>query len=469
MVLSENRRVALAPPNQPPNESYASLRSTSAHLLAWILSVLYLLQKKNKKSSDFFKKIGYDKNQGKGYSMKKAVKFACYALFFGVLSVYRTACADSDFESWKKKFYQEAYRAGISAHVLDQTVPRMQLLERVIRLDTDKPKYLPNFYDYTGARITDNRVQKGREMMQKYPTWLGRVEQKYGVPREYLVAFWGMETNYGGYKGKVNMLDSLASLAYHPRRQRFFTNELIAYLKIIEHEPTVAPALGSWDGGFGHFQFMPTTFLAYAVDGDGNGRRDIVNNIPDAFSSAANYLASMGWNKNEPWGREVIVPENFPTQHLHQHTKKTVADWYSLGVQPRHITAFPAAEQNTMAELHMPMGIHGPVFLAYPNFRIIMRWNKSELYAFAVGLLADSLRHQIPCPKPPPEFQPLETEYIICMQDALRAQGYLSAGSDGRVGPKTRQALRRFQLENDLFPDGYPNIKLIEKLGCYNK
>ena len=231
--------------------------------------------------------------------MKNLLKSICYYIF-GLVAFCTPAFADSDFDTWKKEFYQEALKAGISRKVLDKTVPRMKLLERVIQLDTQKPEYVSNFYDYTNRRLTPTRIETGRQMAHKYKTWLARVEEKYGIPKEYLLALWGMETNFGTFMGSVPMLDSLATLSYHPRRRKFFTNELIAYLRIVQEEKTVAPEIGSWDGGFGHFQFMPTTFLAYAVDGDSNGRRDIVNNMPDAFSSAANYLHQMGWNSAEP-------------------------------------------------------------------------------------------------------------------------------------------------------------------------
>ena len=402
--------------------------------------------------------------------MKNTLKSICYFVFAFLLFAPTVWAGDNDdFDSWKKEFYQQALKSGISKALLDQTVPKMKLLDRVIQLDTQKPEFVSNFYDYTNRRLSKDRVANGKKMLHKYKTWLSRVEEKYGVPKEYLVALWGMETNYGTFMGSVNMLDSLASLAYHPRRRKFFTGELIAYLKILEKEASVAPKVGSWDGGFGNFQFMPTTFLAYAVDGDGNGRRDIVNNMPDAFASAANYLHQMGWRKDEPWGREIIVPKDFDWHHIHKHENKTVADWEKMGVKPKHASEFPAGEKDIAAEWHMPMGKNGPIFLTYPNFKIIMRWNKLSLYAISVGLLADVVKERYQPVEPPADFQPFRTTEIICLQEKLVEKGYLSGGADGMIGPKTRAGVAAFQRENGLVPDAYPSFELLRKVGCKNE
>ena len=399
--------------------------------------------------------------------MKNILKSICY-LIFAFAMVCPAAFADSDFDAWKKEFYQQALKAGITRKILDKTVPKMDLLERVIQLDTQKPEFVSNFYDYTNRRLTDTRIETGRQMAHKYKTWLSKVEKEYGVPKEYLLALWGMETNFGSFMGSVDMLDSLATLSYHPRRRKFFTNELIAYLKIVQNEKGVAPQKGSWDGGFGHFQFMPTTFLSYAVDGDENGRRDIVNNMPDAFASAANYLHQMGWRTAEPWGREVVVPKDFDWKHIHKHEQKTVSDWEKLGIRPKHITAFPDSEKDVIAEWHIPMGQGGPVFLTYPNFKIIMRWNKLSLYAISVGMLADVIQKRYEPIKAPADFKPFRTTEIICLQEKLTEKGYATGGADGQIGPKTRAAIAAFQRDNGLLPDAYPNFELLKQMECQN-
>ena len=400
--------------------------------------------------------------------MKNIFKSIGCFVFASILFCSLKVSANTDFELWKQEFYQEALKEGVSKSLLDKVLPEMDLLERVIRLDTQKPVYIANFYDYMKTRIEPLRIKNGRKMMKKYPTWLARVEEKYGIPKAYLVAFWGMETNYGSFKGSVDMLDSLASLAYHPRRRRFFTNELIAYLKIVERKGKVAPKTGSWDGGFGNFQFMPTTFLAYAVDGDNNGRIDIVNNMPDAFSSAANYLHHLKWRTNEPWGREITLPCDFDWANIHRHEEKTVSEWEKLGVKPKHISDFPDSEKDIVAEFRVPMGKDGPIFLTYPNFKIIMRWNKSSLYAFSIGLLADIVEEKYQPIKAPENFKPFRTDDIICMQEELIRLGHLSGDADGKLGTQTRMALSSYQEEFGLTQDAYPSEELLIKMECFN-
>ncbi len=387
----------------------------------------------------------------------------------GSLMTPCSVIADTDFDNWKQEFYQYALEKGVSKPTLDQYVPQMKLLERVVHIDTKKPEYVANFYDYTKSRIEPLRINGGRKMAKKYKTWLRRVSEKYGVQPEYLLSFWGMETNYGNYMGRVKMLDSLASLSYHPRRRQFFSNELVAYLKIMEEEPSVAPEIGSWDGGMGNFQFMPTTFRAYAVDGDNNHRRDIVRNIPDALSSAANYLSAMGWDSTEPWGREIILPKDIDGEDIHHNRTRTVREWRALGIKPKHTADFPKNEYDIKAYLRMPMGKTGPVFLTYPNYNIILRWNRSELYALSVGILADILSDRRPPLTQPADFVPMKRVWVQQIQEKLAEQGLYKGKTDGSVGPKTRHAIRQYQIQNKLFPDGYPTKELFDKIVGYTE
>ena len=276
-----------------------------------------------------------------------------------------------------------------------------------------------------------------------------------------------METNYGGYLGKTKLLNSLGSLAYHPRRRKYFTKELIAYFKILETEP-YPPEWGSWDGGFGNFQFMPTTFLAYAVDADGNGSKSLIGSIPDSFASAANFLRSMGWKVGQIWGREVLLPNDFKWNKLHDK-KQSVLDWQKEGILPVGMDTFPENEQEIEARLLSPQGSDGPFFLAYPNFEYLRRWNGLELYGLTTGLLADILADDREPHTYPEDFEPIRTETIINMQEILAQKGYNIGIPDGKLGPKTRSALRDFQKENGLKQDGYPNKDTLLKLNIYRK
>lgn len=399
--------------------------------------------------------------------MKKVLKSICYILMGSVFLASFSVLADEDFNTWKKTFEKEALKAGVKQTTLSKYLPQMELLPRVIEQDVKKPEFLQNFWDYTKVRLTPEKISKGQEMMKKYQTWLKHVQDKYGIEPQYLVALWGMETNYGGYLGKTKLLNSLGSLAYHPRRRSYFTKELIAYFKILETEP-YPPEWGSWDGGFGNFQFMPTTFMAYAVDADGNGTKSLIGSMPDSFASAANFLRSMGWKTGQIWGREVMIPEDFKWGKAHEK-KQVVAEWWKEGVKPLESVVFPEKELQIEARLLAPQGADGPFFLAYPNFEYLRRWNGLELYGLTTGLLADILVGNKEPYNYPEGFKPIRTEIIIEMQEILAQKGYNIGPPDGKLGPKTRSALKHFQKENDLKQDGYPNKDTLIKLNIYQK
>lgn len=376
----------------------------------------------------------------------------------------QTATAQDDFALWKESFRKEALQAGVSEPTLNKFLPRMALLPQVIQADKKQPEFVSTFWDYIDARLTEERIQQGQMLLKRYPTWLARISDRFGVPREYVLAFWGLETNYGKIMGNINVLNALATLAYNPRRRKFFTRELIAFLKILEQEKWDV-VKGSWAGAFGHFQFMPTTFEAYAVDADVNGTKNIMVSMPDAFASAANYLHKMGWNPNETWGQEVFLPKNLNWEKIYE--TRTIADWKKLGLVPAHGTW--KGEDAVMASLVMPMGKSGPSFLTFPNFKRVMKWNKSELYALSVCFLADILANQWEGIVHPRNQQKLSTQDVIQIQDHLQQLGYYPEVPDGLVGPKTRRAILAFQKARGIEEDGYPSKELLDLLNSYGK
>ncbi|MGN1062724.1 MAG: lytic transglycosylase domain-containing protein, partial [Alphaproteobacteria bacterium] len=214
---------------------------------------------------------------------------------------------ETAFETWKHQLAAQAVSAGVNQDFMEKLLPHIQLLPEVVEADRKQPEFQLTFWDYTDRALSPKRIETGRKMMTEHADLLARVEEKYGVPAKYIVAFWGLETAYGTYQGNIDTLNALATMAFDERRRSFFTKELITFLKILQQEK-LPRVKGSWAGAFGNFQFMPSTFAAYAVDGDCDGRRDIVNSLPDAIESAAHYLSEMGWNKNVKWGREVILP-----------------------------------------------------------------------------------------------------------------------------------------------------------------
>lgn len=365
------------------------------------------------------------------------------------------------FENWKKEFKKEALAKGVEKSILNKVLPDLTLLENVLESDQKQSEFLLTFWDYTNRTLSESRIKKGREILEQNQAFLNDISLKYGVDKHYLVAFWGLETNYGLFKGKIKTLDALATLSFDKRRRKFFTNELITLLKIMQTgEKTVF--YGSWAGAFGNFQFMPTTYAAYGVDADGDGNKDIINSLPDAFSSAANYLSQMGWDDTYPWGREVLIYQNVNWNKLNQLSKRPVKEWIKLGVKPRQ--KIPLSEYEVEARLIMPMGINGPKFLTYPNYDKIMRWNNSSLYALSVGLLSDMLRDNTFKIKAKPIKSKISRDDIKLIQEKLIQLGYYKGKVDGVLGFQTKQSIKSYQKEKKLPQDGYPTTQLIQKL-----
>ncbi len=390
------------------------------------------------------------------------LKSICCAIFAVFTLLGRNVCAEESFAQWKELFYDQALAAGIKKQTLDLYVPQMDLLPKIIEQDVKLPEYIPTFTSYIESRLTQERIDIGRQLAKQHEALLQQISKKYNVPAEYLLALWAMETNYGAFMGNVDILDALASLAYHPRRRTFFTSQLISYLRILERE-TIPPKVGSWDAGFGHFQFMPGTFEIYAVDGDKDKARDLISSLPDAFASAANYLHQLGWDPANLWGREVIVPQNIDWDATTDKLKK-VDEWIALGIKPANLESFPENERSIQAALTAPMGSKGPTFLTYSNFRYIMNWNKYELYALTAGLMADSIAGRFKGFYTQPNGEKIKSEEIQQLQEYLLNMGYHIGNADGKLGKNTKHAIRSVQGKLGLIPDGFPDRQLLNLL-----
>lgn len=254
-------------------------------------------------------------------------------LALGYACSIHLAFADDDFNAWLSAFKQEALAAGISDKTATATINHIELLPNIIKLDLAQPEFISPFLDYYNRRVNTAKVARGRLLLAQHEVLLNQIEAQYGVPKVVLVAFWGMETNYGSQQGNVDTLSALATLAYNGRRAGFFRRQLLDAMRMIDAgNGNVEKFRGSWAGAFGNMQFMPSTFIAYAVDGDGDKRIDIVNSTADAFASAANYLAQIGWRKGEPVMIEVQLPENFQWQDAQLNLRKSTEEWASLGV-----------------------------------------------------------------------------------------------------------------------------------------
>lgn len=370
----------------------------------------------------------------------------------------------ANFDQWLDGLRQEALTRGISSATLDRAFRNVAPIDRVLELDRRQPEFSQSFWSYLDRAISDARVDKGKALLVQHAALLGRIEARFGVQPRFLVAFWGLETNFGEHLGGFPVIGALATLAHDPRRSDFFRAELLAALSILEAgDIDPQTMMGSWAGAMGQPQFMPTTFVRYATDGDGDGHRDIWTSLPDVFASASNFLKNLGWDGQQTWGREVVLPAGFDIELADLKIRKPVSAWQDLGVRRPGGGPLPSADFE--ASIVLPAGASGPAFLVYGNFRAILGWNRSILYAVAVGHLADRFVGGEPIQaKRPAGDERLSRDEILAMQEALGRLGFEAGTPDGIVGAQTREALKGFQRSRNLPPDGYPTPALVRQL-----
>lgn len=373
-----------------------------------------------------------------------------------------SSMAQSDYQSWLKEFREQAARSGISKNTLDQTLNGLMPNKRVLELDRRQPEFSLTFWKYLNGRISEKRIKRGRDLLKKHAGLFQKVQAKYGVQPRFLVAFWGLETNFGDYTGSFPLIQSLTTLAHDERRREFFTKQLMSALQIMDRGDIPYDVKASWAGAMGYCQFMPTTYQAYAVDGDKDGKRDMWNSLPDVFFSAANFLSESGWQPGETWGREVKLPKGFDLELTGLGTKKGLAQWAKLGVLRVDGQALPVADMK--GSIILPAGYKGPAFLVYENFRTILDWNRSNFYAIAVGHLADRLVWRGPLQTPQIKEEPLSRADMLKIQARLNDLGFKAGKPDGIAGSRTRKAIKAFQKSKGLPADGYPNSELLEYL-----
>lgn len=374
------------------------------------------------------------------------------------------AAADEDFAAWLAGLRAEAVRRGVSEATLDAALAGVAPLDRVIELDRRQPEFTQTFWGYLDKRVTAQRIERGRQMLTEHADLLAATERQFGVQPRFIVAFWGLESNFGAYTGTHPAVAAVATLAFDQRRSAFFREQLLALLQEIDAGDIPLDATGSWAGALGQPQFIPTTYRRYAVDADGDGRRDLWTSLADVFGSAANYLAAAGWDDTRTWGREVRLPAKFDLTLSGLETRKPLADWQRLGVRGVDGKNLPAVDID--ASLILPGGISGgPALLVYPNFRTIMAWNQSILYAVAVGHLSDRLAGGDAFRAEPPANEvALSRSELMEIQSRLGRLGFDTGEADGIVGPKTRRAIMDFQQEARLPADGYPGAGLLDTI-----
>lgn len=371
---------------------------------------------------------------------------------------------DARFYAFLRDFRAEALATGISAQTYDRAMSGISLNPRVEELNEKQPEFVRPIWEYLAGVLTDARVGRGRELIADNAALFARLQDSYGVPPEILTAIWGLETGYGQNEGSFNLFEALTTLAYDGPRMEYGRRQLLAALKIADIEgrdPTTMT--GSWAGAFGHTQFVPTTFLEHAVDGDGDGKRDLWNSPADALASAANYLKQSGWRAGEPWGEEVQLPQNFLYQNAETTIRKPISEWAALGI--RSISGEALQDSPDLAAIFLPAGYRGPAFLVRTNFNVILKYNAATSYALAVGLLSDLLKGAATVQASwPLDESTLDQADAIALQDGLTALGFPTGGSDGVLGARSRQAIRDYQQARGLPADGFATAGLLTRI-----
>ena len=317
--------------------------------------------------------------------MKLLLIVALVLLFFAP-----PVMGEGKFEEWVKTFKTEAVQSGISSSLLDQAFEDVAPIPRVLELDRKQPESRMTFVEYRKKIVSQQRIQRGRQMLAQHRDLLTEIGQHYGVQPRFIVALWGIETNYGKNTGGYSVVQALATLAFDGRRSQYFRTELLNAFKILQDRNISLEAMkGSWAGAMGQCQFMPSSFLRLAVDYDGDGRKDIWTTPADVFASAANYLSQSGWKGNQIWGRKVHLPKAFNIKQANLKICKSLQAWQKIGVLKSNGHDLPRAP--FQASIVLPDGTGGPAYLVYDNYRVIMKWNRSTYFATSVGLLADAI------------------------------------------------------------------------------
>ncbi len=372
--------------------------------------------------------------------------------------------SNARYERFVKSFWARAKRAGISRETYDAAFKGLTPDPDVVAKNARQPEFVLSAAQYLALTVTDTRIKLGTEKLEKYAKELETIENQYGVDRHVLLAIWGMETNFGTFMGDKNIVRALSTLAYAGRRQKFGRGELLAALKMLERG-LITPdrIMGSWAGAVGHTQLIPTNYLKFAVDFDGDGKRDVWDTPPDALASTANFLNRHGWRAGQTWGYEVVLPARFNLRLKGRRNARSVKRWTALGVKRARGQEFPRAGDR--AYLYAPAGRKGPAFLLLHNFKMIMRYNAAHKYALAVAYLSDRYRGLPAFEQPWPDgLRALDEPERFELQKLLVARGYEIGEIDGILGSKTRAAIRAFQKDRGKKSDGFPTPKVLEAL-----
>ena len=375
-----------------------------------------------------------------------------------------TADAAAAFADWKTTFQLQALQAGILPDTVRNVLGNAQWQPRVVELDRAQPEFTRPPWAYLDSAVSPQRVAQGKAKLAEHAATLQNASTRYGVPAAVITAIWGMESNYGSNFGTFRTVDALATLAFDGRRRTWAQKELLAALRIID-QGDIAPErmIGSWAGAMGHTQFLPSVFLAHAVDADGDGHRDIWGSVPDVAASTAAFLAHEGWRRGESWGAEVQLPARFDYARTELTVRQSTAQWVAEGVEAMGGQApLPALNE---ASILTPAGARGPAFLVGPNFRTLLRYNNAVTYALGVAQLAQQIENGPAIAALwPRDLPPMARAQVLALQAALNARGFDAGSADGVLGPATRAGVRRYQQSEGWVADGYATVELLSRL-----
>ena len=371
---------------------------------------------------------------------------------------------NAGFRDWTRSFRGRALAQGVRGSVFDAAFDGVVYDSAVIQRDRNQSEFTKTIWDYLDSAVSDARIANGRAALARHAELFDAIEARYGVEKEVVAAVWGLESAYGTYRGETDIVQALSTLAFDGRRGRFFEAQLVAALHILQSGDVPAREMtGSWAGAMGHTQFIPTSYISYAVDFTGDGRRDIWSDDPaDALASTAAYLAGFGWEKGMPWGVEVRLPEGFDYALARRTETRLPSEWAKIGVVG---TDGRAVEDHGPASLLLPAGARGAAFLIFRNFEVLERYNTADAYVIGVGHLADRLGGAGPIEAEWPRGDRALTHAERReMQRRLTEAGFHTRGVDGRIGPLTVAAIRGFQRDEGMVPDGYASLHLLRRL-----
>jgi len=391
----------------------------------------------------------------------RAAMIAAASLLLAAPAAAQSCQGGKSFEAWLRDFKAQAIQSGISPRAASAALDGLSFDRDVVRRDRAQGVFAQDFVQFSSRMVARYRLEKGAALIKKDAGIFRRVEQQFGVPAPVLVAFWGLETDFGANLGDSNTLRSVATLAYDCRRPDMFRTELMSALRLVDRGDLSPQEMrGPWAGELGQFQFLPSHYLNYGVDFDGDGHINLIRSDADALASAANYLTSLGWRRGEPWLQEVRVPGNLPWQEADLAIQHPRSYWVNLGVKPTGKADLPA--DNLPASLLLPMGKDGPAFLAYPNFQVYLKWNQSLVYSTTAAYFATRLAGAPPLD--PGTARHLSVAQVKTLQQELARRGHDVGKIDGVIGEGTRAAVKQEQIRLGLPADSYPKAELLQQL-----